>query len=55
MVEIRDNLIDTDPHFVDAARQNFQLKPDSPAFALGFTRIPVEQIGLLGTDKSFGD
>ncbi len=50
MVEIRDNLVDADPHFVDAAHQNFQLHPDSPAFALGFQHIPVEEIGLI-TDE----
>ncbi|HOZ48421.1 MAG TPA: right-handed parallel beta-helix repeat-containing protein [Candidatus Hydrogenedentes bacterium] len=42
----QDNLIDEDPHFVDAAHQDFRLKEDSPAFALGFKPIPIEQIGL---------
>lgn len=46
VVHVADNLVDGDPHFVDAERQNFQLKGDSPAFKLGFQRIPVEQIGL---------
>jgi hypothetical protein len=35
-----------DPGFVDAERQDFRLKPDSPAWALGFKPIPFEQIGL---------
>ena len=39
------NLMDRDPGFIDAAKLNFQLKPESPAWALGFTRIPIEQIG----------
>ncbi|MHB8996866.1 MAG: right-handed parallel beta-helix repeat-containing protein [Armatimonadota bacterium] len=41
-----DNLIGEDPHFVDAERCNFQLKADSPAFRLGFQRLPIEKIGL---------
>jgi len=43
------NLINTDPHFVDLAKNNFQLKDDSPAYdpsnAIGFKRIPFEKIG----------
>lgn len=46
IIEVHDNLVDQDPHFVDAAAMNFQLQADSPAFKLGFQRIPVEQIGL---------
>jgi len=34
-----------DPRFVDAARDNYRLKPDSPAFKLGFQPIPVDKIG----------
>ena len=45
-VTVRDNLIDEDPLFVDEAGANFQLRDGSPAFALGFKRIPVEKIGL---------
>ena len=39
------NLVDREPGFIDAAKLNFQLKPESPAWALGFKRIPIEQIG----------
>ncbi len=46
-VTFRDNLIDKDPHFVDRAKGNFQLRDDSPAYKLGFKRIPIEKIGLL--------
>jgi len=46
-VTFKDNLIDKDPHFVDRAKANFQLRPDSPAYKLGFKRIPIENIGLL--------
>ncbi|MCD6350943.1 MAG: right-handed parallel beta-helix repeat-containing protein [Armatimonadetes bacterium] len=45
-VKFVDNLVDVDPHFVDARAGNFQLRDDSPAFKLGFKRIPIEKIGL---------
>jgi len=45
-VLVEDNLVGQDPKFVDEANLNFQLREDSPAWALGFQRIPVEQIGL---------
>ena len=45
-VRLEANLFDEDPHFVDPVRHNFQLCDDSPAFALGFERIPIENIGL---------
>ena len=34
-----------DPLFVNAAKDDYRLQPDSPAFKLGFQPIPVEQIG----------
>jgi parallel beta-helix repeat protein len=34
-----------DPRFVDPDHDDFRLRPDSPAFALGFEPIPVEKIG----------
>ncbi|MBV9850045.1 MAG: right-handed parallel beta-helix repeat-containing protein, partial [Armatimonadetes bacterium] len=45
-VTVRDNLLDADPQFVDAAHGNYQLKPTSPAFKLGFQPLPFTQIGL---------
>lgn len=45
-VTIGPNLINTDPLFVDAARGDYRLKPDSPAYKLGFQRLPIEQMGL---------
>ena len=35
-----------DPLFVDWKNDGFRLKPDSPAFKLGFKPIPVEEIGI---------
>jgi hypothetical protein len=46
LVEVRDNFTDGDPLFVDETKMNFQLRDDSPAFKLGFERIPFEKIGL---------
>jgi len=36
-----------DPGFEDLAGENFQLRPDSPAYKQGFKRIPMEKIGLM--------
>ena len=47
---IEDNLVDEDPHFVDAENLDFQLRDDSPAFALGFERFPISHIGLIDDD-----
>ncbi len=45
-VALEGNLIDQDPHFLDPDSLDFQLRDDSPAFDLGFQRIPIEEIGL---------
>lgn len=34
-----------DPKFLDPAKDDYRLAPDSPAFALGFKQIPTEKIG----------
>ena len=44
-ITIRENLTDADPLFVDAPHGNYQLKQNSPAYTLGFQRIPFEKIG----------
>lgn len=40
-----------DPRFVDPEQDDYRLQPDSPAFALGFQPIPVEQIGPYRDDQ----
>jgi len=52
-VTMKDNLTDTDPLFTtDVARlacpavSAFRLRPDSPAWKLGFQPIPLDRIGL---------
>ena len=40
-----------DPLFVDAAHDDYRLKPNSPALKLGFRPIPVEKIGPKGLEK----
>lgn len=51
LVKFENNLINEDPKFVDAAAGNFQLREDSPAWKLGFQRIPFEKIGLYQDDR----
>lgn len=51
LVKLEDNLINEDPKFVDEKAGNFQLREDSPAWKLGFQRIPVEKIGLYRDDR----
>jgi parallel beta-helix repeat protein len=46
VVRIEGNLFGVDPGFVDQKKKNFQLRKDSPAYKLGFQRIPMEKIGL---------
>ncbi|MCX5662123.1 MAG: right-handed parallel beta-helix repeat-containing protein [Planctomycetota bacterium] len=40
-----------DPKFVDPAKDDYRLSPDSPALALGFKPIPVDLIGPDGWTK----
>jgi len=52
IVKIENNLVNEDPHFVDPEQSDFRLKEDSPAFKLGFQKIPFEQIGLRKTNSA---
>ena len=47
---LEDNLVGVDPLFVDAAKRDFQLQPESPAWEMGFERIPTEEIGLYADE-----
>ncbi len=46
IVEVKDNFIEGNPGFVAPETLDFQLSDGSPAYKLGFKRIPVEKIGL---------
>jgi hypothetical protein len=48
-ITVADNLVDLDPAalFMDPAHDDYRLKPDSPAYAIGFEPIPLDQIGLV--------
>ena len=46
LVTFTDNLLDEDPLFVDRENLDFRLRPESPAWKLGFKRIPIEKIGV---------
>ncbi len=51
LLKFQDNLLDADPLFIDAQNLNFQLRDESPAWKLGFERIPIEKIGLYKDDR----
>ncbi len=40
------NSVIADPLFIDPQNDNYQFRDDSPAYKLGFQRIPMEKIGL---------
>ncbi len=50
MIEIHDNLAGPDPLFAGEDKMDFRLRPESPAWRLGFQPIPVERIGLQKDD-----
>ena len=45
IVAVQNNMVDEDPLFVDAEGQDFQLRVDSPAYEIGFKKIPADKIG----------
>ncbi|MBT3381381.1 MAG: hypothetical protein HN742_41225 [Lentisphaerae bacterium] len=51
LIKLEDNLINEDPKFVDEPGGDFQLRRSSPAWALGFQRIPVKEIGLINDNR----
>jgi hypothetical protein len=44
--QLGNKIITGDPGFVDLQNGDFRLRDDSPAFQLGFEKIPVDKIGL---------
>lgn len=42
-----------DPEFAAPERDDYRLRPSSPALRMGFARIPVEKIGLRGYERSW--
>jgi len=46
-VKLENNLVDQDLRFVNAANNDFRLREDSPAWKIGFQKIPFEKIGLI--------
>ncbi len=46
-VKLENNITGVDLRFVDAKKGNFELEKDSPAWKIGFKKIPIEKIGLL--------
>jgi len=47
-----ENLVDVDPLFIDAEKGDFRLKPESPAFKIGFKSVPLEQMGLVNDGRA---
>lgn len=47
------NSLIADPMFVDPGREDYQLKPTSPALKLGFQQIPFGKIGLEGSARAW--
>lgn len=43
---VHNNFTSGDPLLVNPAKQDFRLKPESPAFKTGFQAIPLDRIGL---------
>jgi len=50
LLYLEGNLTDSDPHFVDASGGNFGLRPNSPAFALGFKALDLDKFGVYKDD-----
>ena len=46
IVTSQDNFTEGDPRLADIEARNFQLRDDSPAYEMGFKKIPIEAIGL---------
>ena len=47
---LRQHTITADPLFVDLENDDYSLKPESPAFKVGFKPIDLSHVGLRGRD-----
>lgn len=47
---MRDNFTEGGPMFVEPEKMDFRLRPNSPAFEVGFKQIPMERIRLYEDD-----
>jgi hypothetical protein len=45
------NLAGVDPLFVNAAKDDYRLKPGSPAFKTGFKPLPLDKMGLYASPE----
>jgi hypothetical protein len=45
------NLAGVDPLFVNAEKDDYRMKPDSPAFKTGFKAQPIEKMGLYASPE----
>ncbi len=45
------NLAGVDPLFVDPAKGDYRMKPESPAFKTGFKPLPIGQMGLYASPE----
>ncbi|MEI6645723.1 MAG: right-handed parallel beta-helix repeat-containing protein [bacterium] len=45
------NLAGVDPLFVNAEKDDYRMKPDSPAFKIGFKALPIEKMGLYASPE----
>ena len=43
------NLAGVDPLFVNSAKDDYRMKPDSPAFKKGFKPMPIDKMGLYAS------
>ena len=52
IVHFEGNVIEADPGFVDAAKGDYRLKPDSPALKAGFKPLPIEKMGRQADERT---
>ena len=45
------NLIGVDPLFLDQAKNDYRMKPESPVFNAGFKPLPIEKMGIYASPE----